>query len=81
MSKKIADIDYGMVIDHITPGRGTDIANALKRIWQERVYPINTGEGHGSTKMGIKDFVKLVGKHLHEGDYAVSYTHLTLPTN
>jgi aspartate carbamoyltransferase regulatory subunit len=67
MSKKIQDIKYGMVIDHIKPGRGRDIADCFSRGLYCEEHPIFIAEGVPSTSMEKKDIVKVEDIHLRRG--------------
>jgi aspartate carbamoyltransferase regulatory subunit len=79
MTKKIQDIEYGMVFDHLPPGAGAGVFNVLKnRIWPERFCPIIIGSFH-SKKKGKKDIAKLDGIHLKEGSPALNEIALLSP--
>ena len=86
MTKKIRDIEYGMVIDHISLGKGTAVSDTIKnRLWKEQgIYSVTTGEGYNSPSTGgYKDIVKLEGKQLDEGhgilnEIAVLEPHATV---
>ena len=57
---KIDAIEYGIVIDHITAGKGMEIYNLLKLYKQD--CPIALLMNASSEKMGKKDIIKLNGE-------------------
>ena len=60
--KKLADIEYGTIIDHIPAGESLEVLNALQLPLNKKTVSllINTD----SKKFGKKDIIKIEDEHL-----------------
>ena len=60
-----------------------EIVNQVAQTWESITYGITGGEGSGTfDKYNARDFeIQKLQLETADGSTAVSYTHLTLPTN
>ena len=79
MEKKIQDIEFGMVFDHLGLGTGARVFDVLKsRVWSKEFRPIIVGS-FPSQQKGRKDIAKLDGLHLDEGSPGLNEIALLSP--
>lgn len=62
MRKKLADIEYGTVIDHIPAGKSLEVLNALQLSLNKKQISLlmNTD----SKRFGKKDIIKIEDEHM-----------------
>ncbi len=58
----LGSIQYGTIIDHITPGKAIEVLNAMEIPLEKNTVSLlmNTD----SKKLGKKDIIKIFGEHL-----------------
>jgi len=68
VERRLGNIEYGTVIDHIKAGKAIEVLNALELPLEKTTISllINTD----SKKLGKKDVIKIFGKHLDPKDVA-----------